>query len=323
MKYKIVSIATIALIMFSACTNDLDQKIVFNVSASSIGSKVIGDTIIVSKSVPVKFDFSGNPDFINFYSGEPGKEYSKRDLTISPVDETTSVLKFSSMPQYGTIAGTLKVYLSTSFTGLLQNNKALDSATVVSHSWVDITSLCNLPTTSGSMKDAVVPLQDYLGKNITIAFKYKTTQNTSTQPTWEVSNLQIVNTLTSGTSYTFNASSMGFGALDMLSATAPYKITSGSGNWDLSSIAASPSKMRVQSSGAGLPINEDWLISSPRLVNSRTPDVGMSIKAMANRLDSYQYTFNNAGTYKVTFNTIIHNYHYNSELNKIVIIKVL
>jgi len=323
MKIKILSILSFTMLLFAACENELEEAVAFDVNATAEGSTMSGDTLVVKKSTPINFLFSGNADFITFYNGNAGSEYSKRNLLESPVAETTSELKFGAMPQYGVFNGTLNVYLSTSFEGLLLNNKAIDSTAVAAHKWIDITSLCNLSTASGSTKNAVVPLQEYLGKRITIAFRYKTEQNATTQPTWEITNLQIVNTLTSGSSSTLKASTMGFGVLDMLSLTTPYKNTTGPGNWDISSVASATPKMRIGSSPAGQPMNEDWLISNPIVINSRMPDAGTAIKAMASRLDSYQYKFDAVGKYTVSFVAIKGNYLKNSEVVKELIVKVI
>lgn len=324
MKYRILISLTFTLILLSACQNQLETPVTFNFSASSTGSSMSGDTLIVTKSVPVTFNFTGNPDIITFYSGETAHEFSKKDLILLPASEiTSSYLTFTNMPQYGTIPGTLKVYLSTSFSGLLQNNKVADSTAVVSQNWIELTDSCNLSTTSAVINNSKISLKNYLGNKLTLAFLYKTNQNTAIQPTWEIGNLQVKNTLKSGTVNIITASSIGFNTIDMLSTTAPYLNTGGAGVWDITNIAlVTTPKFRISSSNIGLPINVDWIISNPTILNSRLPDTGVSVKAMANLVNKYQYTFSKAGVYSITFQASIHNYQYYSGTSKSMIIKV-
>lgn len=307
--------------VFWSCENDLKQPVKFEVTASTASGALSGNAFSVAPGTPVKFNFTGDPDFITFFSGETGHEYSKRNLLETPVNEITSTLKFTAKPQYGVIPGTLKVLLSTNFTGLIGmpvTNKKADSLAVAKEQWINITDACTLPTVSNGTADAAVPLNDYLGKKLTIAFRYKTDQNTGVQPTWIITNLKIENKTTSGAVSSLMAGTMGFKALDMLSTTTPYKNDGGAGFWDLRNVArTSPDpEIRVASSPIGSPINDDWAISNPILINSRPGDTGVGIKKLAIDINTYTYTFNTAGTYVVTFVARNANYQASSEIVK-------
>jgi len=340
------------LLLFVGCKDELTTGVNFSITAVSDSSRISADTLIVKKLKNVTFNFDGTPDFITFYSGEAGHEYNKRDLIYAPTD--SSKLSFTSYALNGTIPGTLKVYLSTSLTGLIGVKstdslytilpvKKLDSISVASTNWIDITDSCHLVTASGTTSKVVIRLNSYIGKRITLAFKYKTTVNTETQPSWEIRSLKIVSKYTSGDSLVLTpaaiqsvaskqlATDITFRSLDILDNTLtktlnPYT-SSGIGRWNLptNGTATSPTpfvKLAISSTGAGLALNEDWLVSNPIPLNERTPDTGVGVKIMSLRVPSYSYSFSAKGVYKVTFVAQNNNSFANSEVVKTIIIKV-
>ena len=340
------------LLLFVGCKDELTTGVNFSITAVSDSSRISADTLIVKKLKNVTFNFDGTPDFITFYSGEAGHEYNKRDLIYAPTD--SSKLSFTSYALNGTIPGTLKVYLSTSLTGLIGVKstdslytilpvKKLDSISVASTNWIDITDSCHLVTASGTTSKVVIRLNSYIGKRITLAFKYKTTVNTETQPSWEIRSLKIVSKYTSGDSLVLTpaaiqsvaskqlATDITFRSLDILDNTLtktlnPYT-SSGIGRWNLptNGTATSPTpfvKLAISSTGAGLALNEDWLVSNPIPLNERTPDTGVGVKIMSLRVPSYSYSFSAKGVYKVTFVAQNNNSFANSSVVKTVVIKV-
>ena len=310
------------MIALTGCENELDRSVDFDVKASTPAGVLAGSSFSVDAGTPVTFSFSGDPDFITFFSGEAGHEYSKKDLFEVPADEITSVLKFDNMPQYETIPNSLKLFVSTDFTGITGKDKVADSIMIVNHQWKEISSSAGFSATSNTTNKSEINLNEYLGKKLTIAFKYDPQQNTATQPTWVLTDLLIENTLkSSGTISQIKASAMGFKVIDMVSKT-PYKNDGGSGVWDLRNIDKSPSVMRIQSSPSNQPINEDWLISNPILINSRPADKGVGIKKMSVDMESYNYTFNTSGTYTVTFVARNSNIEHFSEIIKVFVITV-
>lgn len=333
MRNKIYLLAayTFALLL-TACDKRLDEDVKLNMKVTSEEAYNIGDTLVVKKSTDVVFNFSGNPDFITFYSGENGQEYSKRHLTESPVDQITSRLEFATKTQYGsnaTVAGTLKVYISTEYTGMVKNNKKTDSTAVEKTNWIDITGLCQIPqTANGASPRTNVPLDQYLGKRLTVAFEYHTTDNSAAQPVWEIYDLKVVNTLISnGIESSIKAAQMGFMPLDMYAVgNAAYNTVSNntSGIWNVSNISnASDPKIRIHSSSAGAALNHDWLVSNPFIINARTPDSGIGIKTITTRLDSYKYRYDATGVYVVTVIGRNSNFESTSEVVREVVLKVI
>lgn len=327
MRYKIFILSILIISFLTGCDDGLEEKVKFDMTVVSEGSSIIKDTLVVKKSTDVQFNFSGNPNFITFYSGESGHVYAYRDRTLLSKDEITSELRFSSFAQYGTIPGAFKVYLSTAFGEMsLDKDKTADSTKIVTHNWIDISDQCNLPTTSSTtLRDAVVPLDEYLGQDLIIAFLYQPLNNTAAQPTWEIQSLRIVNTSkVDGSESILAASSMGLTPFDIYAeGTAAYQSGTVSGIWNLSNIAATPPRLRMQSSSVGVAINKDWLITKPVVINACTPDRGVGIKTITNRQNSYTYRYDKAGVYVVTMIGRNNNFEIESEAIREIVIKVI
>ena len=323
MKNIISSFLTIALIVLTSCNDQLQQQVTFGFTASADSSSVSGDTLIVKMNKPVVFTFSGNAEIISFYNGDKGHEYSKRNLTQTPVSDIDSCyLSFTNKPQFGTIPGTLKLYLSTSFKGLVVNNKATDSLAVLNENWINLSDSCNISTVSNITNNSKISLLNYINSKITLAFLYKTIDNTAIQPTWQIGNLKITVRDKKGIITSFSANDIGFNALDMLNSTTPYSGAGGTGIWDLTSISAASSVMKIVYSSIGQPLNNDWIVSNPKIVTSRIADTGIAVKGLSNRVDVFQYAFTKPGVYNVGFQAINQNYSWYSETGKTMIIKV-
>ncbi|MBB4034188.1 hypothetical protein GGR21_000073 [Dysgonomonas hofstadii] len=319
------------LLTLVSCENELNESVSLDVSVTADDLTVNGDTIIVKTLTPITFHFSGNPDFISFYSGEVGLEYKNINRTELSIDDIESYLNFDSFAQYGTIPGAIKVYLSTSF-GDLSKDKDADIAKINAHEWIDISDLCDLPTASSTnTKASSVSLADYLGEPLVLAFRYKPLNNTAAQPTWEIQNLVIKNVLKKdGSVTTLPAASMGLTAFDIHAdptiAYLPYTVgvhSSNSGVWDFRNISAALPRVRMQSSSAGAELNEDWIISSPLVLNSCLPDKGVAIKSTTAALGSYTYQYQTSGEYEVTFVATNGNMDHYSRIVKNLIIKVI
>jgi hypothetical protein len=167
-----------------------------------------------------------------------------------------------------------------------------------------------------------ISLKSHVNSKISLAFRYKTTDNTAIQPTWQIGNLKIVVRDKKGGVTTLSANDMGFTAMDLLTVTNPYSTAGGTGIWDLSSVAATSSVMKIVFSGAGQPLNDDWLVSTPKLATTRIPDTGVAVKSVSTTVTTYQYTFNTPGVYKVGFRAMNDNFEFHSEAGMTKIIRV-
>lgn len=336
--YKLAAIC-ITSILFTACDQELKQNAELKVGViTSENVRYDGETVTVKKGTPVEFSLKGDPDFITFFSGEIGSKYEYRDRTlVDAKDLTTSLLNFSIWPQYGNAectAGILSMYISDSFPGMGKKNFEEDSVLVENFQWKELVPQSELPqkpltaTTALSYK---VDLKEYLGKNISIAIRYKATNNSSTQPRMNFTNVKVQNSMADGQTTSLFADAFGFTALNMdnkknytdqksMTKDREYGtvINNTSGIWNLKD--AGNGLFFIHSSGAKAGLKYSWLVSNPIVINACTPDHGVNIKNITQTLNSHTYQYNKVGTYTATF--VGTNANYKQESTTLATIKV-
>ena len=309
MKYKILGVISFGLILFSACENELEKSLKFDVSVVPATNVLIKDSLVTaSKGTTLQFSFTGEPDFISY--------------SYSRFNPTKSVLTFSTQAAWGThIQNTLSVFVAETADTLVLNNAKQDSARIATRQWTDITSLCNIPTAANVTNKATVALNDYKGKKVCIAFRYKTEFAADWQPTWTISNLQVNDTVVNNNTKvsTTLAAAMTFTPFDMLNVTSPYTSADLAGVWNLTNTAA----MVIKRTASGSALNTDWLISKPLAIAKgvTTLSEATPVKNTTSLVNSYSYQFNTSGEYTVTFKASNANYlHHESVEKKIKII---
>lgn len=239
------------------------------------------------KGDSVIFRFSGSPDVITFYSGEPGYQYQFKDRTDLPGGTTN--LSFSTRVLYGTQENNLRVMASNNFNG------KYDVASIEAATWVNITDRFTLSTGSGTATvetpSGVSNISDLLaaGKPIYIAYHYVGTGPLASaqQRTWRVMSFNLNNSYPDGSVVSLaNLASAGW---------IPVNVKNPNNVWTVTStlVYFDPKSSLVES--------EDWVISKPFFVSRVEPDKGVAIKEFMARKTEHVYTYTKAGTYKVTF----------------------
>lgn len=320
---------------WASCSDSLDRDMNTDIGVIVDGKTVNGDVIEVKTNTPVTFTFSDNPDYVSFYSGENGYDYTKRFETELPVDQINSELQLYAWVRYGknaSIKNSLRIFIATDYAGLTKNNDK-DKVNLAEYpNWREITDDCNLPTSDNKTSAPVsISLNQYLGQDIVFAFWYCPHDITDTQPKWKIYDFKIVNTdKKTGEKSSFYAGSMGFIPFDeKVSGSGAYKYEMSStdkpGTWNLISMNRRPiSELDMHSTSANAAaLNSDWLVSSPLKANSRTPDKGIAVKNLSDRTEDYQYTYNKAGEYTATFIVTNGNVEYESKMIKEFKIKVI
>ena len=236
-------------------------------------------------NAPVTFNFTGNADIISFYSGVPGNEYKHRDRFR--VDGKAQ-MQFTSFYQASTQPNTLRLLVSTDFSGIY------DAENVLKATWIDITSRATLSTGTDNTPSGVIDLSDLQTPDVTvyIAFKY-TSVKASAQPTWTIKNISVDNKLTDGSSVSIaNTANLTWGAVNFLNST---KI------WTYNT-----TQLQFVTSAAGIDDNEDWLISKPLQLDRVQRSFGINVKGNpTTKQTSYVFPgYAAAGTYTVTFEAI-------------------
>lgn len=282
----------LTIFVFSSCDKMLDD-VAFNVELSENNVYKVGENI--------RFDITGNPDYITFYSGEQGYSYDNIQRRIATDDGLKVYLSFVAKVESRPASNSLRVLLSDSFQGIKGNNFDEDSLSITNGIWIDKTSECNLPTAQNGTTTVNLDVTDFINKNTCIAFRYEAQSSAlSGQPQWTISGLKIRLVYPNGTEVVgLKAAVMGFGAFDMLNrANTPYLSSGAQGRWNTNSPQVSLVMNYTQAGGAE---NLDYAISTPLLLNSTVPDIGLAISDLRDRLTYYEYQYLNPGTYNVAF----------------------
>lgn len=305
---------------WTSCSDSLDKDLKVDIDVVVDGVIQKGNTIEIQKGKTITFAFSGNPDFIAFYSGELGFDYSRRFETELSPESIDSELQLYSFAQYGTpevIKNSMRIFISTDFPGITRKNE-VDKENIAKYpTWREITDEAKLASASGQTSErASLSLNEYFGKEITFAFWYCPHNATAVQPKWRILDFSIVNTdKKTGDMSRFLAGSMGFVPFDeKKEGTDAYKYITESkpdvpGTWNLADInkydmaqGRIVSELNMHSTSAGQAVmNSDWLISKPIKVNSRTPDKGVAVKTITDRVDDFTHVYSKAGDYTATF----------------------
>lgn len=256
----------------ASCEKDLKpDPISFN--ATTTGSDFqAGDT--------VHFSFSGNPDMITFYSGEPGTNYDFKERTSA---EGIPQMQFTSYAQYGLQTGTLALLVSTDFTG------EYTAAGISGATWTDITSEAALSAGTDNTPSGIIDLSRFNtgDKPVYVAFKY-TGATGSTQKTWTIKNFGIDLSMPDGA--VSSIASLVSAEWKAVNIKNPVK------GW-----AISATQLQMAGGTADVEDNEDWLITTRLYLNKVSPDRGIAIKDISERLDNFYYVYSKPGTYKAVF----------------------
>lgn len=310
--YKIgyTALLLAASAFFPGCTqNDILYDADYNVTLDPSNTYYAGE--------PVIFNFTGNIDNILFYSGEAGSEYQYRDRYTVPVDNIEAAyLTLDILPQYGSVNGGLDVYYSDTFNGLEGDDADADKTTLSSMSedmsaagWTQIAVWdADNPEKASTPVSKTVDVSD-VKENFTLAFHWRPTslQQTNVQRTYNVNGTLSVVTKDYGTIET-DLSEFVFTTVMMNEEFSdPYINSNGNGT-----IRFDDSTYDIKFQGVAADVLsydlDGWCVSVAMDFNSIPNDKGTVIKNMQNYLTSYSYTFEEPGTYTVTF--IGRNYNY-------------
>lgn len=256
------------------------------------------------------FNLSGYADYINFYSGETGRNYYRKDSNTA----TSGAPEFQFMSNVQTGATTinnLSVLVSTDFDGVFT------APSVTKASWTNITGRLTLGTSATNVSSGVVNLNDLKveGKPMYVAFRYNSTDPaTLKQRQWTISTFQFRTRFPSGDVYTHAASNAdaGFGTVG---------VAGDSANW------VSGTSLTHVGLNAGFPGDDDWAISRSFDLNRIASDAAgvtvvknLALTGVVPPVFSWVYT--KPGTYKAVFVVRNANRSGNKELIKEFVITV-
>lgn len=232
----------------------------------------------------VKFAFTGNPYYLTFYSGEPYHRYECRERLY---EKGKPQLFFNSAQTTGSQTNTLKVLVSTDFSGVY------DSTNVYNATWTDITGNV-LATGSTATESGNIDLSQFNTSDhpVYVAFKYTGTKG-SPQRTWTIKLVAVDNVLTDNTSHEV----LGIGESTAGFRSIPMKVPSVA--WTISA-----SQLQIKgftTTALSVADTEGWVVSKPLNLNKVLPDTGTPLKNMTTSMSSLNYIYGIAGSYKATF----------------------
>ncbi len=273
---KIYFLSAIIGILYTACNKvPIVSPDDFTVSATKTSYKVNENVV---------FNISGNPDNVLFYSGEPGKDYSKASQFTATGG--TPEMQFLSNVQFGAAVNNLSVLVSNDFNGLY------DTTNVRNAHWTDVTSRLVLGNSATNVSSGVVSLNDLKveGKPMFVAFKYLSIlPAVNKQKQWTISSFQFRTKYPDGRVYN-NAATNADASFGLIN------FKGDSARW-VSSTTLSHTGLPV-----GYPGDEDWAITKTLLLDKISPDAGTVIKAISQPAPpSFSWVYTTPGTYKVVF----------------------
>lgn len=284
---------------FSACNPDEAKNVAFEVST---------ETMTVEAGDPVTFNFGGNPDYIVFYPGTRDCSYDNRERTRLPLDSigmSYGVAQIYSEPKvYNNLdESLLSVYISKDFTGE-QTPQAIAAAT-----WTELSgkgeNKLETPIPVGdkavnvNIPHTAANLTEYLGDEFYIGFQYKAGPNMIAASTYAKPRIDINGLRLAKREPNKNIINMDDAVNEWAFSVVQVK-------------TAKPDNPKYTIAKASLMFFPDavtektrdvevWMVSQKIVPTAVQPDRGMPIKGTNVRLDSYQYTYPQAGTYKATF----------------------
>ena len=248
---------------------------------------------------PVEFTVNNAPNFLYFYAGDFEHQYKYRDRTNADGTVTMSFLNSQKWGLGDNKAGLLTVWYSKDYDGS-GTPEAVDAAT-----WTEISDRFNISTLydfalqeSGAVD--VTDLAD--GNPIYFAFKYFC-DNTATRPAeWWLDELNIQMDVADAPAPLTVATEKtpGFKPVDAQGVVSGWNANKWYWSSDKGSNGLWRMRGQVKVSGSWI-TNEDWLITNAINLTKVAPDKGEALKTYSEKLDTFEYTYTEAGTYTITF----------------------
>ena len=276
-------------VWLSSCDADEVDCVDFGVTLSN-------DIQEIFAGEPVTFDFSGNPDYIVFYSGEDGSKYANKDRLRVEIE--SAELSYEILQQYTRVPyrnkETMSIFISESFNG--------DYSTIKEEDWQCLSGangqlhlkvpLCADASGRETVADGI-DLTAYKDKKFYLAFHYNAiaASDADTYPRVDVTSLVVSKKLKDGSTSTMNDPKSQFGFNYAFEAITKK-----------TNFSASNTTLLFQPTTDNLKSDVDvWAISQAIDLTAVSPDMGTPIKSLNMKTQSYTYTYNEPGEYTATF----------------------
>lgn len=283
----VLFIITFLVLTFTSCKKNT-SGFVDDISSFDVNPR----SLTVSVNDSVRFDLSGNPDVISFYSGEIGRVYDFRDRTV--LNGGSLLLKFETRV-INRPADTLDVLVSSNFSGIY------DSTNVVNATWKSLNNKLLFPTPSTPLNTFIpsglnpgmfLNITDSLvaGQPFYLAFRYTILRTNNIE--WSVGKLGVYNIFNNGTpnATVLDSTNNNTGGFVPVALREPTR-------WSRTSTLYKCLNSSTAVIGA-----QHYYISRPLNPNAVNPDAPIGIKNISqNPLKYFAFKYSMPGTYKVAF----------------------
>ena len=283
----------------ASCQHDVIYEVDYNVTLDPANTYYAGE--------PVKFNFTGDVDNLLFYSGETGSQYIYKDRYEVPVEDVLSAnLHLDIRGRYGYIADyeALEIWVSNDFPGINGNDDPDGDRAIVKQMVENgMQGWYKLPFNDVN-KDQFFgydfPMTEYLS-NLCIAFHWRPKDPTLTQRTYWI-NGKITLEMEGTEPSEMRLTDLGFKSLMMNEEVEAYKKNAGNGSIRFDNAVNAGEICYQGCSGNVLTYAIDgWVFTTPRPLNKVANDRPIVVKDLQNYIHEYVYTWDEPGTYKVTF----------------------
>ena len=287
------------MLLMASCQHDVIHEVDYNVTLDPANTYYAGE--------PVKFNFTGDVDNLLFYSGETGSQYIYKDRYEVPVEDVLSAnLHLDIRGRYGYIADyeALEIWVSKDFPGINGNDDPDGDRAIVKQMVENgMQGWYKLPFNDVN-KDQFFgydfPMTEYLS-NLCIAFHWRPKDPTLTQRTYWI-NGKITLEMEGTEPSEMRLTDLGFKSLMMNEEVEAYKKNAGNGSIRFDNAVNAGEICYQGCSGNVLTYAIDgWVFTTPRPLNKVANDRPIVVKDLQNYIHEYVYTWDEPGTYKVTF----------------------
>lgn len=300
--YRNIFMAMLLGLSFTACKkNSLELAPLSSFTAMADSVSAANDSAYYQLGSITKFNFTGNPVTVTFYSGEVGKRYTYRGRTSA---DGTPLLIFTHTLNTGTQDSTLHVMLSSNFKGYVPGDSATTANNIAAANWSDITPAKIRNKTASAIDTINLSSFAAAGKKVVIAFKY-TALAGAIQNKWTITNLALNNNLSDNTKYTIanlNAATgpiTNYGVADFGPGWVPQHVMN-TFKWAIAA-GTSLTITGATSATAATSNTEAWVLTGAVDLKKVTPDYGVPIKDIMVKPLPYTYRYPAKGRYDAYF----------------------
>jgi len=320
---KLILIIMIPMILAaipSCVQQDIVGEVDFSVTLDSANVFRIGE--------PVRFNFTGDADYIVFYSGETGHEFCYKDRTDIPVEDIEELdMTLQIMTKWG-MGNAFDIFITDRFEGLNGNDVEADRKYVRDLVESGMDGWYNLGYKEGEESSWTYSYHDVLdySRKFSLAFHWHPERlgGLKSQGTYYV-NGTIDMKSNEGLTNTISLNDLDFDTIMVNEEDPGYMRNIRGDTTSIGTICFTDSHYNIKfegCSGAFIPYNlEGWAISKPVSLNTIPSDTGQQIKNMMNPIFSYTYIYDEPGTYEAVFFGVNDNYQGSS--SKMVKVKVI